>query len=94
MFLEDWTIPVCTATGTGFIALLCYAGFLNGQGPVFYAAMAIVSLILLPKLLRTDINKPKDCKNFTLDTPLIGKIILGGFTLDAVVQRVWNGVLL
>jgi 4-hydroxybenzoate polyprenyltransferase len=94
LFVGDWTIPLCTTTGIGFIALLSYAGFLNGQGFIFYAAVAISSSILFPKLLRTDIDIPNDCKSFFLDTPLVGQVILGGLVLDAVAQRALNGVAL
>ena len=57
-----------------------------------FSALTIVSLILFPKLLRTDIDTPRDCRSFTLDTPLIGQVILGGFVLDAVVQRALSGI--
>lgn len=61
---------------------------MNGQGPAFYVGVAIAGVMLLRALAATDINCPDKCKAMFLSTPLVGKIILGGFVADAVVHRV------
>lgn len=82
-----FTIPICTATALGFLALLTYGGTLNKQGPLFYASVVVAGVLLLRGLMRTDIDCPDECKSMFLTTPLIGQILLVGFVADAVVHR-------
>ncbi|KAF9462320.1 UbiA prenyltransferase [Collybia nuda] len=86
------TISICTVTAIIFLALMCVGGALNGQGSAFYAAMLAAGALLLPRLLKTDIDKPDDCRALFLGTPLIGQIILGGMLVDAVTHRLQNGI--
>ncbi|KAJ7861239.1 UbiA prenyltransferase [Mycena olivaceomarginata] len=82
-----YTIPLCTLTGSSFIALLVYGGVLNGQGVPFFYSVAVSGLILLLSLWGTDVDNPESCKAFFLRTPLLGQIILCGFIWDAVAHR-------
>ncbi|KAJ7832145.1 UbiA prenyltransferase family, partial [Mycena olivaceomarginata] len=68
-----YTIPLCTLTGSSFIALLVYGGVLNGQGVPFFCSVAVSGLILLLSVF--------------FWTPLLGQIILCGFIWDAVAHR-------
>ncbi|KAF9030133.1 UbiA prenyltransferase [Hymenopellis radicata] len=92
IFCGEYTIPVCTATTLGFGALMAYGGFVNGQGVVYLAAVALATAILLKNLMVTDINQPKQCMNFFLLTPTIGNIILGGLVVDAITHRIAEGI--
>ncbi|KAJ7931816.1 UbiA prenyltransferase [Mycena leptocephala] len=86
------TIPICTITGSTFVALLVYGGMLNGQGIPFFLSVTVVVFRLLSSLWRTDIDEPESCKALFLGTPLLGQIILGGLCLDAVVHRLKEGI--
>ncbi|KAK0452963.1 UbiA prenyltransferase family-domain-containing protein [Desarmillaria tabescens] len=86
------TIPICSTTTVGFAALMSWAGYLNGQGTAYYIAVALSAFILLKELLVTDIDEPRQCMKFFLQTPTIGNLILGGLVVDAVVQRVLAGI--
>jgi 4-hydroxybenzoate polyprenyltransferase len=79
-------------TAVGFLSLLTYGGMLNNQGFPFYASVALASVMLLPALLRTDIDRPSDCKDLFLGTPLLGQIILAGLVADAVFHRFTEGI--
>ncbi|KAK0214542.1 UbiA prenyltransferase family-domain-containing protein [Armillaria fumosa] len=92
MFCGEYTIPVCATTAIGFASLMSYGGYLNGQGLPFYLAVAVSGGILLKGLLSTDIDDPRQCMKFFLHTPMIGNIVLGGFVLDAVIQRAIVGI--
>ncbi|KAF7354625.1 4-hydroxybenzoate polyprenyltransferase, mitochondrial [Mycena sanguinolenta] len=92
LLCREYTISICTATALGFLGLLLYGGSLNGQGIPFYASVAIAGILLVTALLRTDIDKPDDCKDFFLLTPLFGQIILGGFVADAILHRLVEGI--
>ncbi|KAF7366541.1 4-hydroxybenzoate polyprenyltransferase, mitochondrial [Mycena sanguinolenta] len=93
LLCRQYTIPICLGTAVGFWGLLVYGGILNGQGPFFYTGVASAGVVLLKELLRTDIDRPKECKAFFLTTPLIGQIILGGVVADAVINRYIEGQL-
>ncbi|KAJ7130128.1 UbiA prenyltransferase [Mycena epipterygia] len=82
-----YTIPICTATALGFLALLIYGGTLNEQGPLFFVGVVVAGVLLLRGLMRTDIDCPAECRSMFLTTPLIGQILLVGFVADAVVHR-------
>ncbi len=87
-----FTIPICSATTLGFAALMSWAGYLNGQGIAYYIAVALSAFILLKELLVTDIDSPRQCMKFFLQTPTIGNHILCGLVVDAVLQRVLAGI--
>lgn len=92
IFMGDYTIPICTITGIGFVGLFAYAGALNGQGIPYFIGLAISAMLLLPRLLKTDINSPEDCKNLFLGTGPVGQIILVGLVVDVVLRRVLEGI--
>ncbi|KAJ3517449.1 hypothetical protein NLJ89_g508 [Agrocybe chaxingu] len=94
LFLGDSTIPVCATTGVGFIALLVYAGALNGHGWCYYSAVAFASVLLMSRLFKTDIDKPEDCKRFFLQTVPVGQIILSGIVGDVILNRLVNDIAL
>jgi len=87
LLCRRYTIPICTTTALSFLCLLTYGGLLNGQGVPFYASVVVAGVILLTKLLRTDIDSPAECKAMFLTTPLVGQIILVGFLADAALHR-------
>ncbi|KAH7872831.1 UbiA prenyltransferase family-domain-containing protein [Lentinula edodes] len=89
-----YTIPVCSTTAIAFFGLLTYGGYLNGHSYPFFAGVLLAAALLMSKLLRTDIECPADCRDFFLQTPLIGQIIVGGFAADAVIARISNGIAL
>ncbi|PBK98388.1 UbiA-domain-containing protein [Armillaria gallica] len=86
------TIPICAATTVGFAALMSWAGYLNGQGVAYYIAVTLSAFILLKGLLVTDIDNPRQCMKFFLQTPTIGNLIICGLVVDAVLQRVLAGI--
>ncbi|KAF5378018.1 hypothetical protein D9757_009864 [Collybiopsis confluens] len=88
----QFTIPVCSFTAVLFFGLLSYGGYVNGHGPAFFAGVLIAAGLLFSKLLVTDIDRPADCRDFFLQTPLIGQVVLGGFVVDAVVARLSKGI--
>ncbi|KAJ7210642.1 UbiA prenyltransferase [Mycena haematopus] len=92
LLCREYTITICSATALGFLGLLIYGGSLNGQGVPFYVSVAIAGVMLLTALLGTDIDNPKECKDFFLLTPLLGQIILGGFVADAILHRIVEGI--
>ncbi|PPQ95268.1 hypothetical protein CVT26_014842 [Gymnopilus dilepis] len=94
LLLGRRTIPVCTATAVGFFVLISYAGFLNQQGIFYFAGVALAFARLIYFLLRVDIDKPQDCRDFFLDTITVGQIILSGIVLDAFFSRVLSGTAL
>ncbi|KAJ4464374.1 UbiA prenyltransferase family [Lentinula aciculospora] len=90
----QYTIPVCFTTATAFFGLLTYGGHLNGHSYPFFAAVLLAAGLLVSKLLSTDIDRPADCRDFFLQTPLIGQILVGGFVADAVIARISLGIAL
>ncbi|KAF9063404.1 UbiA prenyltransferase family-domain-containing protein [Rhodocollybia butyracea] len=89
-----YTLSVCSATATASFGLQAYGGYLNGHSLPFFAGLLVAEVLLMSKLLRTNVNNPEDCKDFFLQTPLIGQIILAGIVADAVIARVTNGIAL
>ncbi|KAJ3718843.1 UbiA prenyltransferase [Lentinula raphanica] len=87
-----YTLPVCSTTAIAFFGLLTYGGYLNGHSYPFFAGVLLAAFLLISKLLRTDIDRPADCRDFFLQTPLIGQILVGGFVADAVVARISSGI--
>jgi len=67
--------------------LLAYGGILNGNGACFFMGILLAARRLLSLLPQTDIDKPRDCMKFFLDTVPVGQIILAGMVLDALVHR-------
>ncbi|KAJ4471122.1 UbiA prenyltransferase [Lentinula edodes] len=90
----QYTIPVCFSTAVAFFGLLSYGGYLNGHSYPFFAGVMLAAGLLLSKLLRTDIDRPADCRDFFLQTPLIGQILVGGFVADAIIGRISSGIAL
>ncbi|GAW05899.1 4-hydroxybenzoate polyprenyl transferase [Lentinula edodes] len=90
----QYTIPVCFSTAVAFFGLLSYGGYLNGHSYPFFAGVLLAAGLLLSKLLRTDIDRPADCRDFFLQTPLIGQILVGGFVADAIIGRISSGIAL
>ncbi|KAH7874998.1 UbiA prenyltransferase family-domain-containing protein [Lentinula edodes] len=88
LLLGSLTLPVCLCASTLFIGLLCYGGYGNNQGPVFFCGIFIAGMVLLPKIAQTDIDNPEECKGMFLQTPIVGQIILAAFILDAVGRRI------
>ncbi|KAK0234480.1 hypothetical protein EDD85DRAFT_910449 [Armillaria nabsnona] len=72
-------IPICSATTVGFAGLMSWAGYLNGQGIVYYVSVVLSAFVLMKELVVTDIDKPMQCMRFFLHTPTIGNLILAGF---------------
>ncbi|KAJ6481715.1 UbiA prenyltransferase [Mycena sanguinolenta] len=91
LLCRQYTIPICLGSAVGFWGLLVYGGILNGQGPLFYTGVASAGVVLLRELLRTNIDRPEECKAFFLTTPLVGQILLGGVVADAVINRYIEG---
>lgn len=71
---------------------MAYGGVLNHQGIAYFAALFCASILLLPRLLKTNIDRPEDCRALFLGTPLIGQVILGGLVIDAVAHRLNSGI--
>ena len=92
ILFADYTIPVCTVTAIVFLCLLCYSGMQNGQGFAFYSGVAVAGLLLLTRVVSTDIHKPEQCRRLFLGTALVGQIILAGLVLDAVTHRIVSGI--
>ncbi|KIK53856.1 hypothetical protein GYMLUDRAFT_49149 [Collybiopsis luxurians FD-317 M1] len=88
----QYTISVCSTTAALFFGLLSYGGYLNGHGIAFFAGVLIAAGLLMSKLLTTDVDRPEDCRDFFLQTPLIGQVVLGGFVADAVLARLTSGI--
>ncbi|KAK0214498.1 UbiA prenyltransferase family-domain-containing protein [Armillaria fumosa] len=86
------TISICSGTTVGFAALMTLAGYLNAQGIAYYVSVAVSAFALLKGLFVTDIDKPRQCMQFFLQTPTIGNLILAGLVVDAVVQRLVEGI--
>ncbi|KAK0187363.1 UbiA prenyltransferase family-domain-containing protein [Armillaria mellea] len=89
-----YTIPICSGTTVGFAALKALAGYLNEQGIAYHVSVVVSAFIPLKELLVTDINKPRQCMQFFLQTPTIGNLILAGLVVDAVFQRLVKGIAL
>ncbi|RDB21359.1 4-hydroxybenzoate polyprenyltransferase, mitochondrial [Hypsizygus marmoreus] len=92
LLCREYTIMLCTVTGVGFLSLLSYGGYLNGHGPLFYLGVICAAILLLPRLIATDVDRPEDCRNLFLGTPLVGQVILGGLVMDAVTHRLRSGI--
>ncbi|KAF8624709.1 hypothetical protein AX17_007040 [Amanita inopinata Kibby_2008] len=92
LLLGRWTVPVCTGTACGFLGLLAYGGALNNQGAAFFISIGIAGVLLISKLLYTDVDRPEDCRRLFLDTPMIGMIILAGLVVDSVFDRLRTGI--
>ncbi|KAJ6473160.1 UbiA prenyltransferase family-domain-containing protein [Mycena sanguinolenta] len=92
LLCREFTISICSATALGFLGLLLYGGSLNDQGIPFYVSVGIAGILLMIALWRIDIDKPDDCKDFFLLTPLLGQIILCGFVADAALHRLMEGI--
>lgn len=92
LLCREYTIPICTVTALIFLSLMTYGGVLNGQGVPYFAALLCAGILLLPRLLQTNIDRPEDCRALFLGTPLIGQVILGGLVIDAVAHRLNSGV--
>ncbi|KAK0221094.1 hypothetical protein EDD85DRAFT_983311 [Armillaria nabsnona] len=58
----------------------------------FTALTSWVAFMLLKELIVMDIDKPKQCMKFFLHIPTIGNLILAGLVVDAIVQRVIEGI--
>lgn len=65
---------------------------MNGNGLAFYASIVCAGFLLLPRLQKTDVDRPEDCRELFLGTPRIGKVILAGLVIDAVTHRLMTGV--
>lgn len=87
-----YTIAICTSTAIGFIGLMSYSGMQNGHGIPYFSSLAIATVLLLHRLLRTDIDQPEDCRNLFLGTPLVGEVILCGLIVDVITRRVVEGI--
>ncbi|KAF8916052.1 UbiA prenyltransferase [Mucidula mucida] len=92
LWCAEYTIPICTCSAIGFLSLLSYGGMLNGHGLAFYLGVIVAGMSLLVPLVKTDIDRPVDCKNLFLGTPRVGQIILGGLVADALIHRWMAGV--
>ncbi|EKM77542.1 hypothetical protein AGABI1DRAFT_115122 [Agaricus bisporus var. burnettii JB137-S8] len=84
------TRPICAVTGAGFFSLFAYAGWMNGQGVCFYLGLACGAIMLFSKLAKTNVDVPKDCKDYFLKTVPIGQVILAGLITDAGIKN-WIG---
>lgn len=71
---------------------MTYGGMLNNQGPAYYVGLAVAGFMLLYKLLQTDIDRPEQCKDLFLGTPLVGQVILGGLVVDVLARRIQEGI--
>ena len=92
LFCREYTLHVTTATAIGFFSLVAYGAYLNHHGPPVYVGLVAAAYLLFPHLLTIDIDRPEECRNFFLGTPLVGKVILAGFFLDVLSQRLINGL--
>ncbi len=54
--------------------------------------MVLSAFVLLKELIMMDIDKLKQCMKFFLHIPTIGNLILAGLVVDAIVQRVIEGI--
>ncbi|KAF5373995.1 hypothetical protein D9615_009898 [Tricholomella constricta] len=92
LFCAESTIPVCTASAVCFLLLLAYGGAMNGHGAPFYVSVLVAAGMLLPRMVKTNVDVPEDCKNLFLGTPRIGQVILAGLVVDGVARRWVEGV--
>lgn len=61
---------------------------MNGQGITFYLGLLCGAVMLFSKLAKTNVDVPKDCKDFFLKTVPIGQVVLAGLITDAGI-KVW-----
>ncbi|TFK39398.1 UbiA prenyltransferase [Crucibulum laeve] len=92
LLLGKYTKVACSFTAIGFILLLSYGGALNDQGPIFFSTVLLAAIILIPKLLSTNLDHPFECQQFFLRSRSVGLVIVIGFVVDAVYHRVANGI--
>jgi 4-hydroxybenzoate polyprenyltransferase len=64
LLFGKWFRPILTLFATGFVVFLAVAGFLNGQGLLFFLVSVLGSAAHVTWQLYTlDINNPSDCRN-------------------------------
>ncbi|GLB39116.1 hypothetical protein LshimejAT787_0602780 [Lyophyllum shimeji] len=86
LFCERYTITVCGSSAVAFFALLALGGARNGRGISFYLSIIAAAMQLLPQLLATNVDIPKDCLRFSLGAPRVWQTILHGLVVDGVLQ--------
>ncbi|KAF9565732.1 hypothetical protein CPC08DRAFT_733902 [Agrocybe pediades] len=82
LFLGKQTKPVCMVSAACFFILMAYGGMMNGNGVCFFGGILLAGTRLFSLLSRTDVDKPRDCLKFFLDTVNVGKILLVGNTVN------------
>lgn len=68
-------------------SLISYAGLLNGQGPVFYAAMGVSVLELLRLVWKTDYDNRDACWKSFVGCGRVGFLISLGLGSDYVISQ-------
>lgn len=61
LLFGEHTRPILSALSASSISLITYAGYLNAQGPLFYAGAGIAALQLARVLARVNFNDRPSC---------------------------------
>ncbi|KAI0736140.1 UbiA prenyltransferase family-domain-containing protein [Fomitopsis betulina] len=61
LLFGEHTRPILSALSASSISLITYAGYLNAQGPLFYAGASLAALQLARVLARVDFNDRPSC---------------------------------
>ena len=83
LFGDEGTKPALTIFSSIFVSALAYAGYLNGQGPLFYGVSVLGAAAHLAWQVRTaDLNNTKSCWQRFASNRDMGAIVFAGLSLD------------
>lgn len=87
LLFGDRTKPILTGFSAASMSLLTYAGHLNGQGPIFYAAMGLSTLELLRIVWSTKYDSRESCWGGFVGCGRVGLLVSLGLGADYVIDR-------
>lgn len=61
LLFSDKTRPILAALSASSMSLITYAGYLNGQGALFYGGVALASAQLARVVFQTDFDDRPSC---------------------------------
>lgn len=61
LLFGERTRPVLSALSASSVSLITYAGYLNGQGPLFYGGVALAAAQLARVVWKTDFDSRPSC---------------------------------
>lgn len=61
LLFGEHTRPILSALSVSSLSLITYAGYMNAQGPLFYAGTGLAALQLARVLARTDFDNRPSC---------------------------------